>query len=228
MTITGTSAQDNTEKSIYLYLNVTAPYQPPEPDFQLHINPNEVTLNLSRDEYSVSVQVFITPINDFTKPVELSISSDFLSSLTSDLNKHLEFEFDLNSITAGNIAILNITLSKSISKSYELSIPIKGENTELGLAHESIFNLNIIYYESAPDGEKDSEEDGTMHQWVSVGLLFIVVVVITIFMLKRMRDLTVRDHEKWTKARPQMRPKHPGPRKDMKEDRKRKNKGRRN
>ncbi len=188
LSVIGTGIEDDREKTLYLTLKIKS-----KPYFQLKLNPTSTTLNVSRGEFFIEFQVTIESFNQFEGVVNIYLDEQFLNS--PEVKNILSHSITPQSIGPGETAIINISISKDYTKSYEFDIPIYGRNQELELEDTQEINLNVIYFEKpGPDDSTNDEEKIPMNQLVSVLLLLFVIIIILIFMFKRMRDITRLEH----------------------------------
>lgn len=183
--ITGTSAEDNRKRFVNLSLTVF-PHPDPQ-DFQLSVTPASKSLNISREQYIVEFEINIIPIALFDDTVDLYLDEVDLNN--PDFKNYIEYSITPNPIKPGEKAVINISISKELKKSIYFKLTIHGSNSAMALEHSEEVNLNIIYYEE-PDKPDNGDQDDGLHQWVGLGLMVIVIIVITGFLLKRMRDIS--------------------------------------
>lgn len=184
LSITGTSSKDSRKRFLNITLDVEAS---PVPDFIVKITPRESNLNISKNQYNAEFSVEIEPINQFDDEVRIYIPEEFLNS--PDVKDKFQYEISKNTIGLDDVSVINIIVSRDVTESFDLSIPIRAENTDLDLVYTTEIDLNVIYYKSPPsDDGPDAPEE--MHRWVSIGIMLAVIIVISLFMIKRMRDIT--------------------------------------
>jgi hypothetical protein len=183
--ITGTSAEDNRKRFVNLSLTVF-PHPDPQ-DFQLSVTPASKSLNISREQYIVEFEINIIPIALFDDTVDLYLDEVDLNN--PDFKNYIEYSITPNPIRPDEKAVINISISKELKRSINFKLTIHGSNSAMALEHSQEVNLNIIYYEE-PDKPDNGDQDDGLHQWVGLGLMVIVIIVITGFLLKRMRDIS--------------------------------------
>jgi hypothetical protein len=193
------------------FLNLTLIILPEtKPYFILTSSPKTIQLNLTKDGYIAEFDVNIEPINLFNDTVLLLVEENFLNQL--DVKNNLDINFTPSSIKPGELAKLNIYVSKKLNKSLDFEIPIYGENARLNIKDHKTVHLNIVYYEAeTKNGKDDSKEEIEYHQWLSFVLLLIVIIILLSFIAKRARDLKLID-EKRREQKRQTRPSSRTPR----------------
>jgi hypothetical protein len=191
ITVQGTGVEDNIEKQLSLSLEVLPP--PLEPDFKLSYSPQKQTVNLSHGKFSIEFEIKILPIDGFDQNVSLIIDDSYLNS--PDIINKIDVFISPNRIDPTGTAILNITIAKDLEASQSFIIPLKAQNDGLDLQDNASLELEVIYYKK-PRVNGDGSDDGTMHQWVGVILMTIVVIVLVVFMVKRMREITRQEQKR--------------------------------
>ena len=193
LTLTGISSDDIEKKLLNFKLKVTPSDIQPSPDFELKVSPTQARLNLSSEEYNAEFKLEIIPSNGFDRVVEFTIPEEYLFS--PELEGKFKYYITPLSILPSESSTLEISITKSLTESFNLSIPIKASSQELGLTREATIRLEVVYFEPAKDGDDASTkpEESSMHQWISIGLLAIVIIIILGFLLKRMRTITLQD-----------------------------------
>jgi hypothetical protein len=191
-TITGTGENDNKKRTLDFTLIITSP--PPEPDFDVIVTPNQTSLNISKQELLAEFEVSIKPFYNFSGFIELSIDDGFLSQI--DVKNNLNIIITPVTIQPGQTAVINISLSSDIDESIKFSIPVIGKNTKLDLIHEQIIVLDVVVYDDLTNNKKDGEDEIPIHQLISVVLLLFVIIIILVFIVKRARELSLKDKQR--------------------------------
>jgi hypothetical protein len=213
LTVVGTNLDDDRNKSVGFTLTVT-PFDKPEPDFYLDISPLSQTLNLSKKQYYAEIRVEIISINEFDNPVDIYINTSSLE--TSGLNDVLTINILPGKIGPGDYATINISISEEFKETRIITIPIHGIDPALDIKSSQDLELELIYYKK-PVLNDNNEDDITSQQYAAMGLMLAAIIILSVFMAKRMRDMSRseqrrRDEREQARAQARARASQKGPR----------------
>jgi hypothetical protein len=191
LTITGTGIDDNKIKTTIFKLEVL-----PRPEFELEVRPEQVTLNLSKDQFHTEFVIEIKALHGFTGITDLEIDASFFTSLSPELSDNIDFDIKPKEIDVNGTATINISISSKLKTPATLIIPIKATNLDQEIEKTYSVQLTIEYTEP-----EDSDSEPTFIEgYIALGMLTAVIVILLTFMIKRFRQMSERQ-ENWRAQR---------------------------